>query len=222
MKRRDKPIFICFVGIDGAGKTTQAKKLSEMLQKRGIRSEYIWNKFEPRLAAPFLKIAKLLFFRRRSIFGNYTEHVRTKRRLLANPVVSTVYQYLWLIDYLSQIFFKTRMPLIRGKSIVCDRYIYDPIVDLTVDLDYSEKKVAEMLRKTLLLFPKPDMVFLIDLPEEIAYQRKDDVPSLDYLKERRKVYLNIAKDGKMILVDGCGDPAELQSIIWDKVGDIIK
>lgn len=212
-----KGFFICLVGIDGSGKTTQAKRLIEMMQKQGIKREYIWNKFEPRLVAPFMKIAKVLFFQKKAFFENYAEHTRTKRRLLANPVVSVLYQYLWLIDYLSQIFFKTRIPLMRGKSVVCDRYIYDPVVDLAVDLNYSEEKTLRILRKILPLFPKPDAIFLIDLPEEIAYQRKDDIPSPDYLKERREIYLNIGKECCMILLDGSRDVAEIEGMIREKV-----
>lgn len=217
MKMGGKPIFICFVGIDGSGKTTQAKRLIELMQERGVKSKYVWNKFEPRLAAPFLKIAKVLFFRKKGIFENYREHTRTKRRLLANPVVSTVYQYLWLIDYLSQIFFKTRIPLMCGKSVVCDRYIYDPVVDLAVDLNYSERKIKGMLSKISPLFPKPDVIFLIDLPEEIAYQRKDDIPSLEYLKKRRGIYLNIGKERGMTLLDGSKDLVELENLILNEV-----
>ncbi|MCL0038952.1 hypothetical protein M1N46_01725 [Dehalococcoidia bacterium] len=217
MKKREKPIFICFVGIDGSGKTTQAKRLIELMQGRGVRSKYVWNKFEPRLAAPFLKMAKAVFFRKKGIFENYTEHIRTKRRLLANPVVSVAYQYLWLIDYLCQILFKTRIALMRGKSIVCDRYIYDPIVDLAVDLNYSEEEVKRMVRRILPLFPKPDVIFLIDLPEGVAYQRKTDVPSLDYLRERREIYLNIGKECGMILLDGSRDHAEIEGLITEKV-----
>jgi dTMP kinase len=217
-----KGFLICFVGIDGSGKTTQAKRLIELMQKQGIRSEYIWNKFEPRLVAPFMKITKMLFFQKNDFFENYAEHTRTKRRLLANPVVSAVYQYLWLIDYLSQIFLKTRILLMRGKSVVCDRYIYDPVVDIAVDLNHSEEKTTRILRKILPLFAKPDVIFLIDLPEEIAYQRKDDIPSTDYLKERREIYLNIGKECGMTLLDGSRDPAELQSVIWNRVNEVIK
>ena len=105
----------------------------------------------------------------------------------------------------------------RHKNIVCDRYIYDTVVDLATDLNYSDSKRNSVLRNFLRLSPKPDMIFLIDLPEEIAYQRKTDVPSINYLRERREIYLNIGKECGMTLLDGSKELGELENLILNKV-----
>ena len=55
----------------------------------------------------------------------------------------------------------------------------------------------------------PDKAFLIDLPEATAYRRKDDVVSLDFLAVRRKIYLQMARQHGMTILDGSGDPEEL-------------
>ena len=41
-----RALLICFTGIDGSGKTTQAKLLVDWLASRGIKSMYVWSRGE--------------------------------------------------------------------------------------------------------------------------------------------------------------------------------
>jgi dTMP kinase len=59
----------------------------------------------------------------------------------------------------------------------------------------------------LLILPTPDVTFLVDLPEEVAYRRKNDVPHIDYLKDRRKVYHQILSRPEVQKING-GSPIE--------------
>jgi dTMP kinase len=59
--------------------------------------------------------------------------------------------------------------------------------------------------------PPPDLIFLIDLPESIAFQRKDDTPSLYYLKERREIYRWLSREYKMEVIDGTKSMAEVEA-----------
>jgi len=222
MSKTIKNFFVCFSGVDGSGKTTQVEALIEEMKKNGIETKYVWNRFEGRMLTPFTAITKMIFFHRKGAIANPTDYCDTKKRLLKNCVLSVGYQYFLLFDYFFQILFRVRIPLIHGKNIVCDRYVYDIIADLSVDFNYSEERVKRMLKNLLYLFPKPDLIFLIDVPEEIAYQRKDDVPSIDYLKERRKVYLNIGKKYRMIILDGCKDLRKLKELVRKEVFEYIK
>ena len=70
----------------------------------------------------------------------------------------------------------------------CDRYIHDTVItDISANLGYDSVQ-SNILIKTLSLVPKPDLIFYIDIPEEIAYSRKDDVPHINYLQVRKKLY----------------------------------
>jgi thymidylate kinase len=210
--------FICFIGIDGAGKTTHANALVDIMKKNGINCKYVWCRFEPFLIAPFITVARVLFLRKKDMFKNYGKYSTAKKKLLKNVFLSKLYQYLILSDYFFQVFLKIKIPLRFGKNIICDRYIHDTIItDLAVYLSYSTEKIEKVLGKCLYFFPKPDLSFLIDVPEEIAYQRKDDTPSLDYLKERREMYLDIGKEYGMIILDGTKELEELQQEIERKV-----
>jgi dTMP kinase len=211
-------VFICFTGIDGSGKTTLAKSLVEIMKRNGIECRYVYNRYNPFMLKPFIVVARAIFLRGNDMFEDYTEDSNAKKRIFKNHLLSVIYQSFLLFDYSLQIFIKVKIPLILGKNIICDRYIYDTVcTDLAVDMNYSNEKKIDMLRKCFYLFPKPDMTFLIDIPEEIAYGRKDDIPSVDYLKDRRNIYLEIGRAYKMISLDGTKDLVELEGTVVSKV-----
>jgi len=61
----------------------------------------------------------------------------------------------------------------------------------------------------LKIFPKPDFVFMIDLPEEVAFNRKNDIQSVEYLKERRQLYLEMSDKYGFIKINGQDTPQDI-------------
>ena len=110
--------------------------------------------------------------------------------------------------------------MILGQSVVCDRYIYDTVTDMAVDLNHSKERIRAALECFLHFFLKPCLVFLIDVPEETAYKRKVDIPSMDFLKERRTIYLDIAREYEMTILDGSQDEAKLKSMIQTRLDEV--
>jgi tRNA uridine 5-carbamoylmethylation protein Kti12 len=41
-----RALLICFTGIDGSGKTTQAKLLDRLVGSKGVKSIYVWSRGE--------------------------------------------------------------------------------------------------------------------------------------------------------------------------------
>jgi len=214
-------IFICFTGIDGGGKTTHARRLVAFLENQGIQSSYIRNRFQPVILKPFIKTGKALFLRNKDMFKDYAEYYTAKKGLFQSRVVSSLFENAILFEYLLHALLKVRLPLMLGKNVVCDRYVYDTVVGLAVDLGYSNQKVKRILQRLWHLLPKPDLVFLIDLTEDIAYRRKGDTPSVDFLKYQRQIYLAIGKEYGMVILDGARDLVELEEEIKDRVKDIL-
>lgn len=220
MRTKNKfPLFVCFTGIDGTGKTTLSKELVELLNKKGVKCKYVYGRLNPFILKPFILVGEWIFLHEKDMFRNYSEYSNTKRRAIEKySFLSRVYQQILLLDYVIQIFFRVKLPLIFGKNIICDRYVYDTVItDLSVDMNYSKDKVTNMLNNLLRFFPKPDITFLIDVPEEMAYKRKDDTPSIEYLKERRMVYLDVGKEYRMVILDGSKKLEKLQCEIEERV-----
>lgn len=222
MKR--KGFLICFTGMDGTGKTTLSKELVELLNKKGITCKYVYARLNPFILKPFILIGDWIFLRRKDIYENYFEYSNTKRGAIKkHSFLSRVYQKILLLDYLLQIFFKVKLPLMRGKNIVCDRYVYDTVItDISIDMNYSKDKVMNLLSNLLRFFPEPDITFLVDVSEEIAYQRKNDTPSIHYLKERRRMYLDVGNEYGMTILDGSKNLIELKELIQNEVFEYMK
>jgi hypothetical protein len=69
------------------------------------------------------------------------------------------------------------------------------------------------------LVPRPDIVYLMDVPEEIAFRRKNDIPSLAYLSNRRALYHRIYANGSCCLLSGL---CPLKSLSDRTVNDILR
>jgi len=218
-RRRAKVKLICFTGMDGAGKTTLARFLAAEMKRKGVKCNYVYGRYKPFLARPALEIGKFLFLHGRNI-REYEDYSSAKRDAVRRfSLVSSVYQKYLLFDYSLQLLAKIVLPKRLGRTVVCDRYVYDTVMN---DIPREEAEadfchLRSLIENCFRIAPEPDLVFLIDLPEETAFQRKEDTPSLSYLKERRKVYLEIGKEYKMKRLDGSKDLAELKERVREEV-----
>lgn len=213
-----KNFFICFVGIDGSGKTTLSKNLVKNLMENEIASNYVWNRYTPILMKIPMLVANRFIFKKNELFTDYTSYSNKKKGLFRSPLLSTIYENLLMLDYIIQMMYKIKIPLLMGKNIVCDRYLFDTIVsDLAVDLNYSESKIKSIIDFYLTFSPKPDLIFLVDVPEDVAFRRKSDTPSIQYLKDRRKICLTIGRLYNMIMLDGTKTINELDLKILNLV-----
>jgi dTMP kinase len=201
-------LLITFSGVDGSGKSTLAQALIEQLSSEGIKTQYLW-----------------WFSANDSLLGKLAGSVVQK---LATPIesnaagfpkvgrVRALYQLLVLIDFLLHVWSAS----ILGKNLVCDRYVYDIVVFFASELHYSESKAKNLIRLLQSVTPKPLIAFLVDVPAEIAMQRKNDIPSSEEHERLRKLYFDLAKgDATVKFVDGSKRLKEVNYTVWVQVRD---
>ena len=73
------------------------------------------------------------------------------------------------------------------------------------DVQYACKIISNFYK----IAPKPDKIIFIDLPEYIAFSRKEDIQSIEYLKERRERYIYLSKKYNFLTVNGNKNPEKL-------------
>jgi dTMP kinase len=81
-----KGLFICFVGIDGSGKTTLAQALVERARVQGIEIEYTWCKFESSLFKLLIWLKNQFVVRERDWRKNYEQSLTMKNGLFQKPL----------------------------------------------------------------------------------------------------------------------------------------
>jgi dTMP kinase len=210
MRNSNDAKLICFIGIDGSGKTTLAHLLAEEMKGKGYKCNYIYGRYKPMLTKPLVIFGKFLFLKNKNIKDYEIYSMTKKDAVRKHSLASLVYKYALLVDYASQLFFKLIIPQMLGRTIICDRYVYDTVINDIPRIDNNFKDIKKMAESIFNIAPRPNLAFHIALPEELAYSRKDDTPSVYYLKERKNIYNCFAKEYHMHTLDGTKKIEELK------------
>lgn len=202
--------LINIIGIDGAGKTTLAKALVANLRRRDDDVRYKYCQYFAKLLYPVKLAARVSVMRRTDEFKDYSGYNSVKQGTSSRfPRLAGLYAGIWLVDYMLQVFIKVAWPLMLGKKLVVDRYIYDIAVNISLtanrDLAYAEKLVAVFYR----FMPRPDFIIFIDLPDAVAFSRKNDIQDVAYLQERSERYRALAQKNNFHTIDGTKMPEQM-------------
>jgi len=78
---RERAQFICFIGIDGSGKTTLAKSLAAALRDNGKSAEYVYNRSKAIFVKPLSEVGRLVLLRGNDMFSDYAAYSNRKESL---------------------------------------------------------------------------------------------------------------------------------------------
>ena len=182
-------------GVDGCGKTTQAKILVDRLRKDGHEAMYVrpiylllnlicvkgtnMNSVSPRRARASNKKSSIL---QRAVMG-----------LLGYPYAVATYIYMKFAS--------------KDQIIVCDRYFYQFFFDL----------FGEFSEKVIRIFPKPDIAFFLDGDLDLFYSRMDNSfdtsVDRDYYTGVISLYRRISQRYGFIQLDANLNKEEINDII---------
>ena len=226
-------MFIVLEGLDGAGKSTQIKKLREMFAERGIESEYVHF---PRFDAPIYGelIARFL----RGELGGVDQ---------VDPYIVALLYAGDRADMAPQI----RKWQEEGKVVIVDRYVYSNIGYQCAKI--ADKEARMRLNEWILnleyevnKIPRPDVSLFLDVPftftkSRLTEQREGDdrtylngaadihEQSLSLQQRVREVYIESSeRDSELVVVDCSNDegamasPDEIFSRIETKLSQILK
>ena len=171
------------------------------LHNRGLRCKYInlRGEYFRFISMPFLIICKLVG-REGKLISNGREH-RTRHPYFGSQrnSINDAWTLLFLVDICV-------LALLRGyfsthrRIVLVDRCIIDSIVDLMASLR-DDTLYKGQLGKFFLRLMKPRITVLLDLEEEEALNRGQDIPGLNYLRLRRPLYKKISVDLKIPMIN---------------------
>ncbi len=190
--------FICIEGVDGCGKTTQAKILVRNLRHRGFDAVYTT---EPSVG----QVGKLI---RRFVLA------RQKR-------VSTALEaLLFAADRVDHGYEEVKPLLKLGKIVVCDRYVYSSLAyqgAAGLDLGWIDRINEFAL--------KPNLALFLDVAPEMVMGRlkkkKSVMETVQNLKKVRAVYLKLVQEQRLIALDGNQSVEEVsKSVLKTVLGEL--
>jgi dTMP kinase len=202
--------LVCITGIDGTGKTTLARNTAAALNSAGNRAVYVYGRTTPIISRLLMALGRATLLRKNDLWGDYPSYNASKKKAMRSPILAGLYTAAILLDYYVQVWLKLLPYLWSDHIVVADRYLYDTVIsDLAVHLNYTAAQTTRALRMGLSLLPRPLLTVLIDVPPEIAFARKDDVPHIEYLQERREWYLTLPARPEVEVFDGQAAPGDL-------------
>lgn len=191
-------LLIVIEGIDGAGKSTQARLLYDALRAQKI--EAILSR-EPTDSEYGLKIRALAEQGRELLRPGEEYRLFIKDRQVH---VATVIE----------------PALNAGKVVILDRYYFSTIAyQGALGIDPERIKAENEA-----FCPSPDLVFLIDVPIKTGIDRienhRQEVPNLfekaHYLEKVARIFATMDAEG-IVRIDGRGTLDEIQAHIWTHV-----
>ena len=195
--------FIVLEGLDGAGKTTQAKMLHKALEQDGIKTILTRE-------AGGTKVANLI------------------RDILINEKIDELTEYLLFSaarrDHIVNLI---NPALRRGETVICDRFI-DSSWAYQSNINFNTRKnVDGDVVDTKYNYITPDIVFILDITPEIAMERLNsrgnknefDKRSLDFFRNTRAEYLDrVLYQIHYFLIDA----SRSEEIIHQEILDIVR
>lgn len=108
---------------------------------------------------------------------------------------------------------KLVFPLLLGRTVICDRYALDMLVDGMAGLHDAPERMRFGF-KLLRLLPKPDFAFFMDIDPEVAFKRKPDLPSLGDYVERLSLYKELSTGWGVAIVNARISAERIHATIW--------
>ena len=205
-----KPFFICFEGVEGSGKSTQAKLLYKFI-KKNITKNVILTR-EPGGTLFSEKIRNLILDKKTNI--------------------STLTEFFLLMAARNEhIISKINFYLKKNFIIICDRFFYSTLAYQHY-LEDMDKKFIFNVQKKIYKKIHPDITFLIDLNNKESKIRinnrskktnRFDKLSSYHFNKIRNGFIKISKTykNKIVLIKGSCSLIEIQNEINKKTIKIL-
>jgi dTMP kinase len=175
---KGKGFFICVEGLDGCGKTTQAKLLVDRL-----------------------KVVYNAVYTTEPSQGNVGQFIKEYCLDVEQRGSSVVEALLFAADRSEHVEKEIMPALNRGELVISDRYLYSSLAyqgAAGVDLNW----IRQINKHAM----KPDLAVFIDVHPETVVQRlksrKSVMENLETQRRVREVYMRFVESGELTLVDG--------------------
>lgn len=169
--------FIVFEGIDGAGTSTQIKKICERNPQKFFQTA------EP----TSLETGKFL---RRMLGGEFSVDEKTNSFLFAADRAEHLYGKNGIIEQIN-----------NGKIVISDRYLFSSLAYQSISCG---EELPKLLNST---FPLPEILFFFEIDPEISLKRVDSRNEKKEIYEKIETQKKIAMEYEKIISEYENNPS---------------
>jgi hypothetical protein len=183
--------IISFSGLDGCGKTTLIESVRKEIESHGLKTNYVWLRFNHYLTRIFHGFCRLAGYTRydthKGIRIGYHEFYRSQ-------FISWMAIILNFVDTLLATILYVYLPLLFTRRIIlCDRWAFDIVVDLAVDSRRSLLPTPWWAQAFIGLLPSSSASFLILRNQENLVKARPELVFDRNYQLRCQMFKEIAK-----------------------------
>lgn len=208
-------MFICITGIDGVGKTTHVNLILEHLREKGIKCQYKWLRFHHLFSLPLLAFCRVVGYTSLTTLGNSQKcsyHEFYKSRF-----VSAIYPWILFFDTFLFTILKVYIPMFFGISIVCDRFVYDTLIDTAVATKNHEIYKKPVGKLFLKLIPKNAHFMMLDLDKSTIFSRRPELKDDLTFDERYALYESLSSQFNINVERNSGNVSQVNCSLINRL-----
>lgn len=161
-------MLITVSGIDGSGKSTQLELVRKYYENKGKTVLTLWTRGG---STPGINSIKAFI---RKLGGKKLPppgESKKRDEMLGIPLIQKAWLSLAILDLMRIYCITIRWWILRGKVVICDRYLWDTQIDFKIM--FPSIKIEEWLLWKILvrLTPVPNKPVLLMIPSEISAER---------------------------------------------------
>lgn len=213
---------ICFIGLDGSGKSTSVDYAYDTLKARGVKVKKVRAAYVIKVMSFFIKLGKRLVLKKDSdpYSGDYKTYLENMRKQSEKKGIYRIFTMMTTLEFKCQIFFSITLNRLFGYTLLIDRYIYDNAVTYAANLGKDTDFLRQTIEKKWKRAPKPDLIIYIKTDVETCLSRKDDIPDPLYLTLREPLYREIANMYNATIISGDIEKEQMLSQVITAIDNI--
>lgn len=190
MHSTNRPTIIYFSGLDGSGKTTLVNMLADYLKREGWPVKVVWLRMSHYLSKPLLLFCRIVRLTEYEIIGDVKVGYHHFYR---SNIISWLYVLLRGIDTWFDALFRVYIPAkIFGKTVICDRYVFDALIDLMVDTHINLEN-SIVWNQCCKLLPNAAPVFYITRDDNLLKECRPETINDQFFIYRKALYMRVFK-----------------------------
>lgn len=195
-------LIIAFSGIDGCGKTAIIDETRKVLMRKGQSSKYVWLRYNHYLTKVLLAFCRLTGLTKyedvNGLRVGYHEFHRSK-------FVSYLFILLTYLDLLAATVVRIYVPSLFSRQVIlCDRWVFDIMVDLEVDTGISFAPGTFLAKVFRGLIAQNAVCFLIVRDFDIVRKtRWENIFDRNFPK-RFELFQRLSGDSRIKVIDNSG------------------